>query len=65
MSENVSTPKLQQGEGEKAGDLTSYDNRRSLRFPGNNKGLPCLFKPILCQEGYYSSCQIYLDRQKL
>lgn len=30
----------------------------------NNKGLPCPFKQALCQEGYCSECQIYLDWQK-
>jgi hypothetical protein len=27
----------------------------------NNKGLPCPFKPIICQEGFCKECQIYLD----
>ncbi len=27
----------------------------------NNKGLPCPFKSIICQEGYCYLCQIYLD----
>jgi len=31
---------------------------------GNNKGLQCPFKPILCQEGYCDQCQIYLDWQE-
>ena len=25
------------------------------------KGQPCLYKPIICQEGWCSGCQIYLD----
>ena len=28
----------------------------------NHKGQPCWIKPITCQEGYCSECQIYLDR---
>ena len=34
------------------------------RASGNNKGLPCPFKPTLCQEGYCNECQIYPDWQK-
>lgn len=29
----------------------------------NHKGTECLYKPILCQEGYCSECQVYLDYQ--
>lgn len=29
----------------------------------NHKGTDCWIKPILCQEGYCSNCQIYLDRR--
>jgi len=29
----------------------------------NHKGTECPYKPILCQEGYCSGCQIYLDYQ--
>jgi len=39
--------------------------RRVFRISGNNKGLMCPFKPILCQEGYCTECQIYLDWLKL
>ncbi|GAI77461.1 unnamed protein product [marine sediment metagenome] len=40
--------------------------RRVFELSGNNKGLMCPFKPTtLCQEGYCSECQIYLDWQKL
>jgi len=38
--------------------------RRVFRISGNNKGLMCPFKLILCQEGYCSQCQIYIDWQK-
>jgi len=34
---------------------------RVFRISGNNKGLMCPFKPILCQEGYCNECQIHLD----
>ncbi len=27
------------------------------------KGRPCLYKPILCQEGWCEGCQIHLDYQ--
>ena len=29
----------------------------------NHKGTECQYKPILCQEGYCSDCQIYKDFQ--
>ena len=35
---------------------------RRFNVAGNNKGLPCPFKSITCQEGYCSGCQIYLDK---
>lgn len=38
---------------------------RVFSISSNNKGLPCPFKPILCQEGYCHGCLIYLDWQKL
>jgi len=38
--------------------------KRIFNISANNKGLPCPFKPILCQEGYCHGCQIYLDWQK-
>lgn len=28
------------------------------------KGLPCPFKPIVCEEGYCHQCQTYLDWEK-
>ena len=38
---------------------------RMFSISGNNKGLMCPFKPTtLCQEGYCTDCQIYLDWQK-
>jgi len=35
---------------------------RIFSISRNNKGLPCPFKPILCQEGYCKECQIYLKQ---
>ena len=29
----------------------------------NHKGQSCLYKPIICQEGYCQDCQIYQDYQ--
>jgi len=37
------------------------NRERIFSISSNNKGLPCPFKPILCQEGYCHGCQIYLD----
>ena len=37
---------------------------RIFKISGNNKGLMCPFKAIVCQEGGCKTCQIYLDRQK-
>jgi hypothetical protein len=39
--------------------------QRMLCISGNNKGLMCPFKAILCEEGYCCECQIYLDWLKL
>ena len=38
---------------------------RIFSISGNNKGLACPFKPVLCEEGYCHDCQIYLDWQKV
>jgi len=38
---------------------------RIFRISGNNKGLMCPFKGVVCQEGSCTECQIYLDWQKL
>ncbi len=27
-----------------------------------HKGQPCLYSPVLCQEGYCSDCAIYIER---
>ncbi len=35
---------------------------RVFGVSSNNKGLPCSFQRILCQEGFCHNCQIYLDR---
>ncbi len=32
---------------------------------GNNEGLACPFKPIICEGGDCHQCQIYLDWEKL
>lgn len=36
---------------------------RRFSITENNKGLPCPFKFIHCQEGWCDKCQIYLDKQ--
>ena len=38
--------------------------KRVFSESGNKKGLWCPFKPMLCQEGYCSECQIYHEWQK-
>ncbi|MDD4466047.1 MAG: hypothetical protein PHY25_05165 [Dehalococcoidales bacterium] len=38
-----------------------YKEERRFSISGNNKGLVCPFRLLLCQEGYCSGCQIYLD----
>ena len=30
----------------------------------NHKGQPCLYKKMLCQEGFCSECQIYIEAMK-
>ena len=35
------------------------------RVSGNNGGLACPFKPVVCPGGHCLQCQIYLDWQKL
>jgi len=40
------------------------EQERVFGISRNNKGLLCPFKRTLCQEGYCSECQIYLDWQK-
>ena len=29
-----------------------------------HKGYPCVYKPILCQEGYCSDCAVYLEKSR-
>ncbi len=54
-----------------AGEIWEDMNRNMLRKErvfrifGNNKGLTCPFKGVVCQEGYCEPCQIYHDWQKL
>jgi len=38
---------------------------RILHILESNKWLMCLFKTILCEEGYCRECQIHLDWLKL
>ena len=64
MLENAGTPKIKQGEEDKAIDDKRSYNQRGPQFIRNNKGLPCMYKPIICQEGYCSACQIYLNHGK-
>jgi len=40
------------------------EQERKFTISGNNEGLSCPFKPILCEEGHCHDCQIYLDWQK-
>jgi hypothetical protein len=28
-----------------------------------HRGEPCVYKPLLCQEGYCSNCEIYMNQQ--
>lgn len=44
--------------------LNMPKQERMFTISGNNKGLMCAFKPVVCQEGYCHECQIYLDWQK-
>ena len=54
-----------------AGEILEDMNRNMLkqervfRISGNNKGLTCPFKGILCPGGYCPVCPIYLDWLKL
>ncbi len=45
--------------------LEERARRRVFRISGNNKGLTCPFKPIVCPGGHCLQCQIYLDWLKL
>ena len=29
-----------------------------------HKGYPCVYKPILCQEGFCSNCAVYFEKSK-
>ena len=37
---------------------------RYYTVSGNNKGLPCPYKVMLCQEGFCGECQVFLDWDK-
>ena len=43
----------------------SKKQERMFGISGNNKGLMCPFKGVVCQEGYCTECQICLDWLKL
>jgi hypothetical protein len=45
-------------------DAVCIREQRVFGISKNNKGLPCPFKQITCQEGYCSECLIYLEWQK-
>ena len=45
-------------------EQTMCSERTPFRIYGNNKGLACPFKPIVCPEGLCLQCPIYLDWQK-
>ncbi|GAH69597.1 unnamed protein product, partial [marine sediment metagenome] len=40
------------------------NQKRIFKVDDNNIGLACPFTPILCQAGYCTECQIYLDWQE-
>ena len=40
------------------------EQQRIFTISGNNKGLLCPFKQVVCQVGYCEKCRIYLDWQK-
>jgi len=42
------------------GKLKVPENGRIFNMAGNNKGLWCPFKPVICQEGYCHECQLYI-----
>ena len=44
---------------------TNMLKARIFSISGDNKGMCCPFRPIICQNGYCEECQIYLDWQKL
>lgn len=48
------------------GDVLAMINikERIFRISGDNRGLVCLFKPIVCESGCCSECPIYLDWQE-
>lgn len=35
------------------------DKNKERNLPINHKGLFCIYKTLLCQEGYCSECEIY------
>lgn len=48
------------------GDIITMPMQEGLfRESGNNIGLACPFKSIICEAGYCHQCEIYLDWQKL
>ena len=48
------------------GDIITMPMQEGLfRDSGNNIGLACPFKPIICEVGRCEQCPIYLDWQKL
>ena len=47
----------------KCGDaLTELRSKgETMKSLDNHKGKPCPYKPLTCQEGYCSECNIYLQ----
>lgn len=39
--------------------------RKVFSIEGDNRGLSCPFKAMVCGEGYCSKCQVYSDWEKL
>ena len=42
--------------------MNAIQGGNSMVYPEYHKGYPCVFKPILCQEGFCSECAIYLGK---
>ena len=41
-----------------------HTEKRVFSISGNNKGLPCSYNTIICEEGYCHQCQIYLNENE-
>ena len=45
----------------KAWNRSVFNSRRLEMCMDFHKGMPCVYKPILCQEGYCSECSVFHD----